>query len=186
MADDLASKDKALEALDFIIDVLKEHEQHLDNSINVLATVTRQKGDTKALKVKIEKLEEEINGLQKQLTNLSENLLNTPEKTYPITKKEQEPRAINIVFPGAVKGGSFAILECKQWEDFETLAVQAQILSFSYKTEQKVFQVDALKDNQLVRYIGALPKFSSILKTWLSQKFGLSERCILEGTMTIG
>jgi len=185
MADNLASKDKALEALDFIINVLKEHEQHLDNSINVLATVTRQRLDTKALKIKIEKLEEEINNLQKQLTNLSGNLLNTPEKTLPITAKEQEPQATNIVFPGAVKGGRFAILECKQWEDFETFALKAQTLSFSYKTEQKVFQVDALRDNQLVSYIGALPKFSSILKTWLSQKFDLSERCILEGTMTI-
>ena len=36
------TKDDALEALDFIVNVLKEHERDLDKLINELATVTEQ------------------------------------------------------------------------------------------------------------------------------------------------
>ena len=66
MAEAPNSKDKALEALDFIINVLKEHEQNLDKSINELATVTEQIGDTEALNSKVGKVEEKINNLQKE------------------------------------------------------------------------------------------------------------------------
>ena len=46
MAKDPQSKDEALEALDFIVNVLKEHEKDLDKLINELATVTEQLGAT--------------------------------------------------------------------------------------------------------------------------------------------
>ena len=63
-------KDEALEALDFIVNVLKEHERDLDKLINELATVTEQMGDTSELSGKVDKVEEKINGLQKEVTNL--------------------------------------------------------------------------------------------------------------------
>jgi len=40
------SKDEALEALDFIINVLREHEKDLDRLINELGTITGRLGDT--------------------------------------------------------------------------------------------------------------------------------------------
>ena len=46
MAKNPQSKDEALEALDFIVNVLKEHERDLDKLISELATVTEQMGDT--------------------------------------------------------------------------------------------------------------------------------------------
>ena len=64
------SKDDSLEALDFIVNVLKEHERDLDKLINELATVTEQLGDTGELSGKVEKVEEKINSLQKEVTNL--------------------------------------------------------------------------------------------------------------------
>jgi hypothetical protein len=78
------------------------------------------------------------------------------------------------------------ILRCKQWEDFQTLAYRAQTLSFSYKEDEKVFQADALKGNQIITYSGALPKFSSILKTSLSKQLDVPETNILEGVLAIG
>ncbi len=65
------SKDEALEALDFIVNVLKEHEKDLDKLINELGTVTEQIGDTGELSGKVEKVEEKINSLQKEVTNLN-------------------------------------------------------------------------------------------------------------------
>jgi hypothetical protein len=42
MVENPGSRDKALEALDFIFNVLKDHEQVLDKSIRDLAIVTEQ------------------------------------------------------------------------------------------------------------------------------------------------
>ena len=58
------SKDEALEALDFIINVLKEHEKDLDRLINELGTITEGLGDTGELSGKIEKVEERLVTLQ--------------------------------------------------------------------------------------------------------------------------
>ncbi len=46
MAKNPQSKDEAFETLDFIVNVLKEHEKDLDKLINELATVTEQLGET--------------------------------------------------------------------------------------------------------------------------------------------
>jgi len=78
------------------------------------------------------------------------------------------------------------ILRCKQWEDFQTLAFRARTLSFSYKEDEKVFQADALKGNQIITYCGPLPKFSSILKGSLSKLLDVPETNILEGVLAIG
>ena len=92
MAGNPGSKDKSLEALDFIINVLKEHEQNLDKSISDFASVTEHVGNTDALNVKIEKVEEKINTLQKEMTNLIGILSNPPKSTLSVMTKKQEPQ----------------------------------------------------------------------------------------------
>ena len=42
MSENPGSKDKSLETLDFIINVLKEHEMNLDKTIDELSTVVEQ------------------------------------------------------------------------------------------------------------------------------------------------
>ena len=78
------------------------------------------------------------------------------------------------------------ILRCKQWEDFQTLAFQAQTLSFMYKDAEKTFQADALKGNQIITYSGELPKLTALLKMWLSKQLEIPEKKILEGVLAIG
>ena len=89
MADNSNSKDKALEALDFIINVLKEHEESLDKSIDALATITEQIGDPSSLNGKVEKIEAEINGLQNEVANLISHLPITKKETQSVVLKEQ-------------------------------------------------------------------------------------------------
>jgi hypothetical protein len=173
------SKDEALEALDFIVNVLKEHERDLDKLINELATVTEQLGDTSELTGKVDKIEEKINGLQKEVTNLIGYMSSTPKDTLPTIAKEKPCEAAPAT--GVTLGTASVILRCNQWEDFQDLATHTQTLSYSYKEEEKTFQADALKGNQIITYNGALPKFSAILKTWLSKQLDISERSILEG-----
>ncbi len=186
MAKNPQSKDEALEALDFIVNVLKEHERDLDKLINELATVTEQMGDSGEVSGKVEKLEEKINNLQKEVTTLIGYLSGVPKEALPALPTAQTPAvpAPAAAAPVAV-GGPSVILRCKQWEDFQVLAYRAQTLSFSYKEDEKVFQADALKGNQIITYSGALPKFSAVLKMWLSKQLDVPERSILEGVLAI-
>jgi len=176
------SKDDALEALDFIVNVLKEHEKDLDKLINELANVTEQMGDAGELNSKVEKVEGKIDMLQKEVANLVcyiSNGSNNPLSTAATREQPSEMVPATVTALGAPS----VILRCKQWEDFQVLATKAQTLSFSFKEDEKVFQADALKGNQIITYSGVLPKFSSILKMWLSRQLDVAERNILEGVL---
>ncbi|MBT0158463.1 hypothetical protein G4O51_00585 [Candidatus Bathyarchaeota archaeon A05DMB-2] len=181
------SKDEALEALDFIVNVLKEHEKDLDKLINELGTVTEQLGETGELSVKVEKVEDRITSLQKEINNLVNYLAASPkgETPAPITKPQPQSAEVPPVLAGVMLGPP-VILRCKQWEDFQTLAFQAQTLSFMVKEAEKSFQADALRGNQIVTYSGELPKVASLLKMWLARQLEVPEKKILEGVLAIG
>ena len=91
MAKNPQSKDDALEALDFIVNVLKEHEKDLDKLINELATVTEQMGDSSELSGKVEKVEGKIDSLQKEVTNLIGALSSAPKQLSPVAAAAQQP-----------------------------------------------------------------------------------------------
>ncbi len=187
MAKNPQSKDDSLEALDFIVNVLKEHEKDLDKLINELATVTEQLGETGDLGGKVEKVEEKMTSLQKEVTNLMSYISGVgPREALP-TAANEPPQTMPVAsLTQTQTGGPSVILKCKQWEDFQNLAFQAQTLSFSYKEEDKTFQADALKGNKIITYSGTLPKFSQILKAWLSKELNIQEKSILEGVLAIG
>jgi hypothetical protein len=180
-------KDDALEALDFIVNVLKEHERDLDKLINELATVTEQMGDTGELTGKVEKVEEKINGLQKEIANLLGSISAGSKLVTPVMAAQPALVSADVAsVPVVAQFGPSVVIRCKQWEDFQTLAAHAQTVSFSYKEDEKVFQADALKGNQVITYSGPLPKFSVIMKAFLSKQLGVSDRCILEGILALG
>jgi len=178
------SKNEALEALDFIVNVLKEHEKDLDRLINELGNITERLGDAGELSGKIEKVEERLTTLQSEIANLISYLSASHEApAVPVqTAQEQRPEALEVK---EVRGPP-VILRCKQWEDFQTLAYQAQTLSFLYREAEKTFQVDALKNNQIITYSGELPKPAALLRTWLSKQLDIHEKKILEGILAIG
>ena len=175
------SKDEALEALDFIVNVLKEHEKDLDRLISQLGTVTDALGETGEISCKVEKVEERISGLQNEITSLVSYLSTSPRET-PVLTPEQKTEVVQA----SVMHGPPVILRCKQWEDFQTLSFQAQTLSFMYKDAEKTFQADALKGNQIITYSGELPKLTALLKMWLSKQLEVPEKKILEGVLAIG
>lgn len=179
------SKDEALEALDFIVNVLKEHEKDLDRLINELGTVAASLGETGELNSKVEKVEERINGLQNEIGSLLNYLSTSPRETPVAAAKLQKAEIPQMPAVGVTHGPP-VILRCKQWEDFQTLACQAQTLSFMVKEAEKTFQADALKGNQIITYSGELPKFAALLKMWLSKQLDVSEQKILEGVLAIG
>jgi hypothetical protein len=188
MAGNPSSKDKSLEALDFIISVLKEHEQNLDKSISEFASVTEHMGNTDVLNGRVEKVEEKIGALQKEILNLVGILSNSPKDSSSAAaakKSELQTGVVSsasvAVVQGGVQGGPSVTFHCKQWVDFQSLALNAQMVSFSFKEAEKVFQAEALKGNQLILFSGALPNFAIILKTWFSRQLGIAEGNVLEG-----
>jgi hypothetical protein len=182
------TKDDALEALDFIVNVLKEHEHDLDRLINELATVTEQIGETGGLNGKVEQVEEKINKLQCEGTNLI-GYLSTPPKETSVTAaknqttQDQQAQTTTVPPLSFTQVGVSLVLQCKQWQDFQNLAKNAPTISFSYKEDENVFQVDALKENKIVSYSGPLPEFSALLKSLLSKQLDVAENNILEGTL---
>ncbi len=180
------SKDDALEALDFIVNVLKEHEKDLDKLINELATVTEQMGDSGELSGKVVKVEEKIDALQKQVTDLIGYFYRTSKEGLPAAVAREQPKEVEPVTVDLNQSGPSVILRVSQWEDFQILAMKAQTLSFNYKEQEKIFQADAIKGNKIFTYSGPLPKLSNILKMWLSKQLDISERNILEGLLTVG
>jgi hypothetical protein len=182
MAKNPQVKDEALEALDFIVNVLKEHERDLDKLINELATVTEQMGDTSELSVKVDKVEEKINGLQKEVSNLLGSFQGEI-KAAPLALAKDESAPVASL-PLTVSGPIVTVY-CTQWDDFRSYATQAQTVTFNYKDDEKVFTADALRGNQIVSYKGPLPKFSSILRLYLSKDLRVSDQSIVEGNLRV-
>jgi hypothetical protein len=187
MSEKSPSKDEALEALDFIVNVLKEHEKDLDRLVGELGTVAGQLGESGELNTKVKKIEDRISGLQNDVGNLVKSLSNSSRQNaltanLSAVAKEPLPEA-----PSANSANGLPLLlQCKQWEDFQTFATQAQTVSFSVKETEKVFEVDALKDNRVVTFNGEMPKLPFLLKVYLSKQLGIPERQILEGGMALG
>ncbi|HII86048.1 TPA: hypothetical protein HA273_05710 [Candidatus Bathyarchaeota archaeon] len=175
------SKDEALEALDFIVNVLKEHEKDLDKLISELGTVTEQLGVTGELSTKVEKVEERITGLQNEISSLVCYLSTSRNDNIVPVKTE----AKSEVAPAIVAPGAPVLLRCKQWEDFIGLALKADTVSYMAKEAEHIFQTDALKGNQIITYSGDIPKLPLLLKVWLSKQLDVSEKKMLEGVLAI-
>ncbi len=185
------SKDEALDALDFIVNVLKEHEKDLDKLISELGAVAGKLGVTGELSGKVDKVEQKINGLQNEIASLV-TYLSVPHREAPVAAVQGQKsesaavqKPVQAAQPAAAHGRT-VILRCRQWEDFQNLAFRAQALSFLYKEAEKSFQVQALNGNQIVTYSGELPKFTALLKMWLSKQLDVSEKQVLEGALALG
>jgi phosphopantothenate synthetase len=71
MADKPASKDTPSNVIDLIMDILKNHEQNLDKSIDQLATIIDEIDCQKALVERLERIAEKIEKMQNDITSLS-------------------------------------------------------------------------------------------------------------------
>jgi hypothetical protein len=189
MAKEPQSKDEALDALDFIVNVLKEHEKDLDKLISELGTVAGKIGSAGDLSDKVGRVEQKINGLQNEIASCMKYLSTLPREAPPLIQEQK--REAGVVQKAAstqplMTHGRQVILRCRQWEDFQNLASQAQAASFTCKDAEKTFQVQAIRGNQIVTYSGELPKLTALLKMWLSKQLDVSEKQVLEGVLALG
>ena len=166
------NKNEALEALDFIINVLKEHEKDLDRLISQLGIITESLGETGEITGKFETIEDRISTLQGEITNLIKYLGTPKEVASSSTYSPQKTATVNV--------------KCRQWEDFKNMAAGAETVSYLFKDGENSFQADALKNGRIVSYTGEFPQNSSLLKLWLSKELNTTEEVIFEGILNIG
>jgi hypothetical protein len=175
--------DRALVTIDFIIDILKEHEHTLDKSIDSLMTITEKMSEVNPINEKYEKLTEKIEGLLTEVSKIVSNL-QLKNLSLPETAKKQQPEPqASPIMPPLPTSGQSTVLQCKHWEDFQVLATHAQIVSCNYREEKKAFEVSALTGNQMIIYTGQLPNLFEILKHWLSKQLDIGEQVVVEGSL---
>jgi hypothetical protein len=172
------NKNEALEALDFIINVLKEHEKDLDRLIGQLGIITESLGETGEITEKIENIEDRISKLQSELTKMIKNI-SVPQ---PAASSPSQAAAIPPSPSHEVKTPLINI-KCKKWEDFKVLAAGAETVSYSYKTSEDTFQATAIKDGKMVSCTGEFPANSTLLKIWLSNELNVNEKTVFEGAL---
>jgi len=161
------TKSEALEALDFIISVLKEHEKDLDRLVGELGEVTKRFGETGEVSGKIEAVEERLSSLQTEISEL--------------IKFISSPREAMVYAHGPA-----VIVRCKQWEDFKVLATGAETVSFLFREAEKTFQADALKGGRVLTYSGEFPRDTRLLKIWLAKELDVAEDKVFEGVLAVG
>jgi hypothetical protein len=162
------SKNEALEAVDFIINVLREHEKDLDRLISELGKVTSKFSQGGEVPNKITRVEERLAQLQSEVSGLIKEL--------------SSPKEVG----GYVHRGPPVIVRCKQWDDFRVLAKEAETVSFLFKEAEKSFQADALKEGRVLTYNGEFPRDSKLLKFWLARELNVTEDKVFEGVLAIG
>ncbi len=160
-------KDEALEALDFIINVLKEHEKTLDRLIGELGEIAKRLSETGELAKRIERIDERMTSVQTELVGLIGSVSSHGETATP-------------------RSGLPVVVKCQRWEDFRSLACGAEAVSFLFKREEKVFKTDALKDGRVLTFDGEFPPDPRLLKLWLSKELNIPEEKIFEGMLAIG
>ncbi len=78
------------------------------------------------------------------------------------------------------------IIRCKQWEDFRVQALRASTVSFLSKSEDKAFEVYALKGGNIYIFSGQIPNHVALLATWLSKQLSVEEKRVIEGILALG
>ena len=162
------SKNEALEAVDFIINVLREHEKDLDRLINELGKIASKFSQGGEVPNKITRVEERLAQLQLEVSSLIKELSSPKEMAAYVHR------------------GPPVIVRCKQWDDFKVLAKGAETVSFLFKEAEKSFQADALKEGRVLTYNGEFPRDSKLLKFWLARELNVTEDKVFEGVLAIG
>jgi len=162
------SKNEALEAVDFIINVLREHEKDLDRLISELGKIASKFSQGGEVPNKITRVEERLAQLQLEVSSLIKEL-SSPKEMAAYAHR-----------------GPPVIVRCKQWDDFKVLAKGAETVSFLFKEAEKSFQADALKEGRVLTYNGEFPRDSKLLKFWLARELNVAEDKVFEGVLAIG
>ncbi len=176
-------KDDSLDPLDFVIKTLVNHEKVIDKMVSDLESITQQLGEAKELTRRLENIDNKLLVIKTELYNLDKYSTMRSNRLPLITEKKDLESGNIINLCEIIKPR--VIIQCRQWKDFLVFAFQSEMISYTITEQEEIFQVTAFKANETVTYIGHLPKFALLMKTWLGFQLGVTENSILEGITTL-
>ncbi len=171
------------DTLEFIRNMVKENSEDLSAVLNEIRKVADRLEDVCELTT-FKRIEDKMNNLQNNVNELMNKSSDSPQEAQtPAPPAEENIHQHNSTETPYAKPPPIT-LKCTSWEDFQAFASKAQIVSFTYRESDKVFEADALKNNQIVAYIGEVPKIALLLKLWLSGRLEIPEGKVFEGVLS--
>ncbi len=171
-------------AYETIMSSLKENNDDLNTLLNEVRTISDRIGDVCELTT-FKRLEEKLLALQNSIaefTKASQPARNQTTETTPTQTEQAKPQNPFIGYPETKNQPM--VVKCNKWEEFQNYAKNAETVSFTYRETDRLFEADAVKENQIIAFIGEMPKPDQLLKMWLSGRLGTSEKNVFEGTIT--
>ena len=166
-----------------LVNVLIEHEKNLDHLIKGLSTIIDRLNKNEKIDGRMDQLFDKIKNTEKQITTFISTLQDDPpENTALALVKDAALEAKGIL---VTQESLKTSLCCVQWTDFQNLANQAQTITFNLREGENAFEVYALKNSQLITYVGLNSERSSSLKVWLAKQLNISEEFVFEGSLKL-
>lgn len=175
---------KATEDVAGLANVLKEvkveFKKQIENLIEKIREIEDESADAALDLVRgaLEQSEKEFDRFAEDMRTQASRLTSIAERLDSLVPRESEPVSVEVRSPPL-------IVNCRQWDDFATLAHEAQRLSFLYNETSKTFEAYALKNSHLMVYRAEFPERVSLLKVWLSKKLNIPQERILEGSLNL-
>jgi len=179
--EDKDDKDGKFEALDFVLGVLREDVNNLGRIVADLEKIAGVIGKPNEIGGRLDSIESQLATTRGEISNLISSMTReptrepTPKETTPPTAKPSAPRETY---------GTPIIVSCRVWEDFRTLARQADQAAFA-SVREDTFEIGAQKGNRIYKYVGKLPPYSTVIRAWLARELEMSDPRIIEGDLTL-
>ena len=154
--------------------VLESIAQNNENLTKTLKTLSRliDTVDNES-EANTNKIIAEIIALQKDIKTLLTQL----------NESENKPSLLSPIPVQTNTNQKMEILQFKNWIEFQIFAGRPQFSAYTYRDTDKLFEINAIKNNQLLVYIGETPKINIMLRSWLSNQLIVSQERIVEGTI---
>jgi len=164
----LSNGENALNALDLIINVLKDHEKELDKLVNELKGLVQRLSLLEGLVRKVEDLDRKLSSI--------ELAARTVEPAKPIVVEAERPPPSQ---------GPPSVLRFKSWEEFKEMASGGEAVSYVIREEdeEQILEIEVLKGRMLLVYSGSLPEVKSLIKSWLSRELEVPKANVFEGSI---
>ncbi len=173
--EDKDDKEGKFEALDFVLGVLREDVNNLGRIVADLEKIAGVIGKPNEIGGRLDSIESQLATTRAEIANLISSLAKEPA---PPAAKPTAPRETRETY------GTPIIVSCRVWEDFRTLARQADQAAFA-SVREDTFEIGAQKGNRIYKYVGKLPSYATVIRAWLGRELEVPDLRIVEGDLTL-
>ncbi len=150
--------------LDQFLKLLMENSEDLKMLLSEVSKVSDRVANICELS-SFKRVEEKMALLENLIKALPENSRSLQENSD--TKPTEEANSTNDSQVIAEDSGSTNVSKCNSWRDFKEFASKAQTMYFSYQSDSRTFEAEALKGDTVITYSGKEPTLDLLLKLWL-------------------